>query len=414
MRTLSVLICAGSVLLASFNANADISVSRGVDNASTAASNAAKSTSADASSKGSGTQKSKKNDQAAAINMAAGAVATVAGFFINTSVLGETLASAWDGLWGTTSVQVKGKEVNCPNYAGFSALTASCMASCTLAAALCYPECYQASFAACFEDVVVPDPVTGTTHTFLVETDPNAAVCVATYEMTYAPLLPTAPNLMSMMTSAVRIATDMFLAEANKILASFAGEEGHVTDQWVGPPNRNKIVQIMGDVAVKSQKFGLMKFDSKEYEGLKDASSASPRELMEYRAETLVNDQRSLTSNSVENYTMRYKAQQRSIRALATAMQLKQSLKELSEADGLIDAEYGTKPQALNTAASRRVLYDALTELKMNVVAARLKLRSEALELNFDRISENPVTDSDDDGPLTSEVPLDTNSTVGD
>ena len=279
---------------------------------------------------------------------------------------------------------------------------------------MCYPHCYELMFAACMEEPAVPEPVLGTTHAMLVEMDPNPAVCIATYELTYAPLLPTAPNLMSMMTSAVRIATDMFLAEANKILAGFGGEEGHVTDQWVGPPNRNKIIEIMGEVAVKSQKFGFMKFDPDEYEGVKDSSSASPRKLMEYRAETLVNDQRSLTSNSIENYMLRYKAQQRSIRALATAMQLKQALKELSEADGLIDAEYGTKPQALNTAASRRVLYDALTELKMNVVAARLKTRAEALELDFDRVSQNPVDNSDDDGVVTTEAPLDTNSTVGD
>ena len=88
----------------------------------------------------------------------------------------------------------------------------------------------------------------------------------------------------------------------------------------------------------------------------------------------------------------------------------------MSEADGLINAEYSTKPQALNTAASRRVLYDALTELKMNVIAARLKMRSEALELDFDRVSQDPAENDNngDDGTPPDDNPIDPNAHVGD
>ena len=410
MKTLGVLICAGSLLLNSVPSYAQDGGY--ATTASNIATKEARATGDAVAAKGKNTQKSKKNDQAAAINMVAGAAGAILGRFINQSVVGEFVSSMWDSLWGEIGTAHL-KTVNCPAYAVSSTETVACE---TGTLGLGTGACQEISAGHCMAAPPVPDPVTGRTIAPLLEADPIAAVCPTQYELTYMMFAPVAPDVAGMLTSLVRVATNMFLAEANSILVQFAGEEGHVTDQWVGPPNYNKIVEIMGDVAVKSQKFGSLKFNPKEYDGLKNPDNATPRELMEYRAETLVNDQRSLTSNSVENYKMRYNAQQRSIRALATAMQLKQSLKELAGADALITAEYRTKPQALNTAASRRVLYDALTELKMNVVAARVKMRAETLELNFERISQNPTEDNtgDDGGVPDNDTPIDPNANVGD
>ena len=186
--------------------------------------------------------------------------------------------------------------------------------------------------------------------------------------------------------------------DATKITASFVGEEGHVTDKWAGPPNRNTVTRIMGDFEVSSQKFGALAFDPSEYDGLDNAQSASARELMEYRENELIEDQRSLKNVTDENWGLLYRAQQRSIKALAGAMSLKQQLKVLAEVDGKVSGEYGSQPQALNSLAARRVLNDALLLLKMNVVAARAKMRASALELEFKPLTRD-IDNSDEETP---------------
>ena len=86
------------------------------------------------------------------------------------------------------------------------------------------------------------------------------------------------------------------------------------------------------------------------------------------------------------------RAQKRSILGLAGALELKSQLDALSKVEQSISAEYKTKPQALNTVAARRVLHDALLLLKVNVMAARTRLRSEVLELDF-----KPKTTTDEE-----------------
>ena len=180
-------------------------------------------------------------------------------------------------------------------------------------------------------------------------------------------------------------AINKFMRDATYITGTFTGTQGHVTDKWGGPPNRNKTIAIMGDVAVTSEKFDALTFNPAEYQGMTEdeAKKASASKLQDYRAKTLIENQRSLKNVTGENWNILYRAQQRSIKALTGALELKGQLAALADVDKKIDAEYDSKPQALNTLASRRALHDALLLLKLNVLAARTRLRSEMLELDF-------------------------------
>ncbi len=178
-------------------------------------------------------------------------------------------------------------------------------------------------------------------------------------------------------------AVNQFMRDSTKITADFAGVQGHVTDKWIGPADRNLIVAIMDKLGIDPTRLQAVSFDKDMYQNLQDASSASPRELMEYRRNELLEDQRSLQNVAKEQRAIRYRAQQRSIKAMASAMELKRQLSSLAEMDAKIQAQYNSKNQALNTLATRRALYDSLMLLKMNVLAVRTKVRAETLELDF-------------------------------
>ena len=202
-------------------------------------------------------------------------------------------------------------------------------------------------------------------------------------------------NPFSLLIQLGHAAVNRWMRDATNITASFTGGTGFVTDKWVGPPARNKTFAIMGDVGIESQNFGSLAFNPNEYKLLSEseAKAASATKLMKYREETLLEDQRSLSNVTQETWGVHYRAQQRSIQGLAGALTLKQVLDELSKADGLIDAEYGSKPKALNTVAARRALHDALMLLKIDVMAARAKIRAETLELDFKPLKQKVTED---------------------
>jgi len=200
-------------------------------------------------------------------------------------------------------------------------------------------------------------------------------------------------------------AVNKFMRDATNITASFTGDEGFVTDKWVGPHPRNKTIAIMGDISVTSEKFDALTFDPQEYEGMKDADKASARQLMDYRSNQLIQDQRSLSNVATAQWGVLYRAQQRSIKGLASALELKSQLAALGEIESKISADYKNKPSALNTVASRRALYDALLLLRMNVMAARTKLRSETLELDFKPMTREPEVMDDEEEPAPQNTP---------
>ena len=91
---------------------------------------------------------------------------------------------------------------------------------------------------------------------------------------------------------------------------------------------------LLGEFEVPTQRFASVPFDPSESKNLEDVSSASARQLMDYRNKVLIEEQRSLDNVTEETWGLRYRAQQRSIKALALALKLKAAYLELlSDAD---------------------------------------------------------------------------------
>lgn len=186
-------------------------------------------------------------------------------------------------------------------------------------------------------------------------------------------------------------AVNKWMRDATMITASFTGTEGFVTDKWVGPHPRNTVTEVMGEFSVASQDYKSLQLDKKDYGNITDAEKASARQLQEYRQKELISDQRSLSDRADETWKKLYTAQRHCISGLASALEFKRILAELNKIEGDVVAKYDNKTSSLNTFASRRSMYNALLLLRMNVAAARTKLRAHILELDF-----KPKTEDDD------------------
>ncbi len=200
-------------------------------------------------------------------------------------------------------------------------------------------------------------------------------------------------DVIAIISDAVQAATNKYLRDTQEITASFIGDHGYVTDKWVGPPSLNIVTKILsGPLDISPSSFEGIQTSDVGYEEIGNFDTATQRELMEYRQSTLLEDQRSLSNEAEKNKEARRLAQQRSIHALKSALSLKANLKDLAEIDSEITAQYDSATTALATLASRMAVYDALLVLRMNVIAARTKMRAETLELDFKPMEVKPGT----------------------
>ena len=184
------------------------------------------------------------------------------------------------------------------------------------------------------------------------------------------------------MSALAHAAINKWMKEATEITANFTGEQGHVTDHWVGGSLADTPKEVMGNITLMGENFSAIAYDPDEYKGI-DGNHADGLGLWKYRRDTLLNDQRTLSNVKTGNWALRYRAQRRAIKALASALELKSTLDKLAASDAKFKADYNTLPSALASVASRRAQHDALMVLKLNVMAARNKMRSEAMEVDF-------------------------------
>ena len=114
-------------------------------------------------------------------------------------------------------------------------------------------------------------------------------------------------------------------------------------------------------------------------------------DLAKYRVQSIVKERASLDQLSAEQWAIRYRAQQRAIRALTDALVMKKAYKELAkigeqESNGSF-ADYG---EASSTAATRRLLFDSLLALRKRVIAARVRARAEMMEMDLQAVPTAP------------------------
>ena len=104
----------------------------------------------------------------------------------------------------------------------------------------------------------------GATQAYIAHTSINMALMavgivalIRRLKSLHAPALETASafwtvaDLAGLLAPFAQAAITQWMDESGKILAKFTGDEGHVTDKWVGPPEINKTIEVMDAFAAE-------------------------------------------------------------------------------------------------------------------------------------------------------------------
>ena len=358
---------------------------------------AGRQTSSSLASQSENSETSSNDDTAAIINTSLSALSTVdtlLGMFTSFTITGKINEYLKDWINDLFASEVS-KEYNCPQCAAELAAPGD---------AATYEARYASFLLAC--ETMAPILIKPGSNESKSYEDTTCPACTASLGLKWPPFLFVAPDIMGLVISGVKLATTYFLQDGNKIIAELTGDEGHLTYKYTGSGGGGgsgsdsgssdsasaDVTKTVGDVSVDSYTFESLAFDASEYEGISAPEKASWRELFDYRSNQVIEDQRTLKNVTEKNLRLLYRAQQRSIKAMARAMELKHQLSVLADVDSKIDAKYDNLPQSLAAEASRRALYGALTQLKLSVAAARTKTRSEALELEFKPLTKSTET----------------------
>lgn len=104
--------------------------------------------------------------------------------------------------------------------------------------------------------------------------------------------------------------------------------------------------------------------------------------LAQERLDDCVVDQASLKDLSERAWAIQYQAQRRSIQAMTDALNMKRLYNNIKDVATSITDDYSNYSASVSTVASKRLLLDQLLALKKRVVAARVRVRAQTLELN--------------------------------
>ncbi len=121
-------------------------------------------------------------------------------------------------------------------------------------------------------------------------------------------------------------------------------------------------------------------------------------ELAKYRSYGIVQDRSALDQLSAEQWSIRYKAQQRAIRAMTDALVMKKAYSELARiGERVSEGNFSNYGEAASTVATRRLLLDSLFALRKRVIAARVRARAETLEVKLESVPTEPTIERPQD-----------------
>ena len=119
--------------------------------------------------------------------------------------------------------------------------------------------------------------------------------------------------------------------------------------------------------------------------------NTSIEELAEYRIKTAVQEQASLDELSAEKWAIQYRAQQRAIQAMTDALMMKKVYKDLAAiGEKASEGGFANYSKAASTVATRRLLLGELMALRKRVIAARIRARAEAMEMDLETVTTAP------------------------
>ncbi|MBP5343572.1 MAG: hypothetical protein J6Y85_00640 [Alphaproteobacteria bacterium] len=251
----------------------------------------------------------------------------------------------------------------------------------------------------------------GATDAYIAHTVINTALLAIGYVMFYgrklmheSDLLPESPFSFWPMMNYAGIALQFanagvtaWMDKSGQILAQFVGDEGHVTDKWIGPPELNKTIEAMDAFSAELKQFDLSNvpvMHDAYVEADMDLKTATAQELTDALVDwNLAKDQ---SNQGIQEHQAKilYTAQQQAIWAMVEALYMKKTFAILAsvhqDTEAAIQNQYQNTKSTLATLAARRALFNSLLIVKYQVARARTRIRSEALKRYIKPVSTAP------------------------
>lgn len=191
---------------------------------------------------------------------------------------------------------------------------------------------------------------------------------------------------------AINAAVKYFLGDDTDIEAELVWEGGSFCHKCYGTPTNASADKIKGLAMRFANALApitrMYEQDKKDY-----IDQTATKDLAKIRMDELVNETSSLDDLSKDNRMALYRAQYRSIMAMADAMTAKRAYAVLKDVVAAGEGEYSNYGTAVSTVGTKRLLLDELLAVKKRIVAARLRMRAQVLEIEnikLENVSTSP------------------------
>lgn len=175
---------------------------------------------------------------------------------------------------------------------------------------------------------------------------------------------------------AISTAVKYFLSDDTELLAELIWKDGGCGSCYNGDgscPSSNifKLSAVLSDLSVETD---LYQADAIEKTCVAD--------IAQKRLDGSTKERASLDALDARGWELQYQSQRRAIQALTDAFNAKRIYNELKDVASSSMNDYSDYSKAVSSVASKRLLLDQLLALKKRVIAARLRVRAQTLDVN--------------------------------
>ena len=174
----------------------------------------------------------------------------------------------------------------------------------------------------------------------------------------------------------ISTALKYFLSDDTELVAELIWKEGGCGDCYKGDgscsgSNKLKLSAALSDLSVETD---LYQADAIEKTCVAD--------IAQKRLDASTDERASLAALDVRGWELQYQSQRRAIQALTDAFNAKRIYNELKDVATSSMNDYSDYSKGVSSVASKRLLLDQLLALKKRVIAARLRVRAQTLDVN--------------------------------
>ncbi len=185
---------------------------------------------------------------------------------------------------------------------------------------------------------------------------------------------------------AIGIAVKTFLSDDTELLAELIWDDGKgcggcYKGSCSGKGNTD-LSKLLVDLSIETDLF--------QGDALKKTCVA---DVAQKRLDASTCERAALRDLEDREWELQYQSQRRSIQALADALNAKRIYNEIKDVATTTMDDYSDYSNAISSVASKRLLLDQLLALKKRVIAARLRIRAQTLDVNaidLSRVTSEP------------------------